>query len=466
MIGLGDAGLITRWLVVFVVLGVIPACSGEGSGGSSKSTEDSQQQICAIGDQLGDISTELSSPSVTELSGRDLGGIFVRRRDLYGRAARLVDDQDDQQLVRGYLQESKVADDALARIWDANRTRVESIGSVWPWVLVMSDPEVTDEERGAYFAARGDFTMVLDALGEACLGGVLPAAVEQEDPKPLPPGVLGFVTLDGVQEFALAGTDGSQVSPVGLPEGAEGVTTLDASPDGTALAVTSWVADGWQVGEFTQGSGFRNWATFPGTSVECVNWAAGGTKLLVPTMSYRGEREVLSVGESGDSSRLDLPGVWPTCVVEPEPGLLVGTYAEDVWELPAPAVLDTATGEVERLDAPEACSMIVGGVSPDHEQVAFAATCDDPLESGLYVAPLEGGKARQLVAGHVALPKWSGSGDWILFGFSSLGEPLPDSIRVWAVEPDGESLQQVLDEPSSFPVWTAFETIAAQALES
>jgi hypothetical protein len=46
-----------------------------------------------------------------------------------------------------------------------------------------------------------------------------------------------------------------------------------------------------------------------------------------------------------------------------------------------------------------------------------------------------------------------------VFGFAPNGTDLRSGIEVWGVQPDGGSLQRVIDRPSSFPVWTAYPAL-------
>ena len=428
-----------------------------GSGSREPDAErgtppDRSAEACELLDRFGEVGEALGRRSVADRSADELDDLLSQRRDAARHAVEVVDEGDAAVLSR-FLEESEVADAALVRLWEANRDRVPGIGRTWDWVLIQS---ANEEERAGYFAARTDRAMVYDVLAENCGTTELPVAEEASGAEPIEAGVLGFVTLGGSQELGFADTADGAVAPLGLPEGAAGATTLDVSPDGLQIAVNGWGADGARIDVFTPESGFRTWAKIADAAVECATWRADGSELLVVLLHRAGGSEVVSLDANGTATPVSLPGTWGGCAVEVAPGLVVGTQTDDVWDEPRPAMTVVGAGTVQRLDAPPECNTVLGGVSPDGAQAALAATCADPVDTGLWVTPLDGGEANHLVAGHAAVPEWSRSGAWIVFGFAPNGSDLRDGIEVWGVRSDGGSLQRVIDQPSSFPAWTAY----------
>ncbi|MFO1469103.1 MAG: amidohydrolase family protein [Steroidobacteraceae bacterium] len=99
-----------------------------------------------------------------------------------------------------------------------------------------------------------------------------------------------------------------------------------------------------------------------------------------------------------------------------------------LWASLAAATGTTGSGSRVAVEVHEATNLSFA-LSPDHRQVALA------VQGGLYVMPLSGGAARQIVspAYDAQQPAWSPDGRHIAFQSNHDGH-----WRIWIVDPDGE----------------------------
>jgi TolB protein len=86
-----------------------------------------------------------------------------------------------------------------------------------------------------------------------------------------------------------------------------------------------------------------------------------------------------------------------------------------------------------------------GDISPDGRWLAFART--EKEGTRIYIAPVEGGKARRLIDSASTLPRWSPDGRWIAFS-PSRGL----NSGVFIIGADGTGMRR-LAPTGAWPVW-------------
>ena len=86
-----------------------------------------------------------------------------------------------------------------------------------------------------------------------------------------------------------------------------------------------------------------------------------------------------------------------------------------------------------------------GDISPDGRWLAFART--EKEGTHIYIAPVEGGKARRLIDSASTLPRWSPDGKWIAF---SPGRALNSGVFI--IGADGTGMRRIAPT-GAWPVW-------------
>lgn len=189
--------------------------------------------------------------------------------------------------------------------------------------------------------------------------------------------------------------------------------------------------------------------------MDCPQWSADGTKIFVTAIGDSGN-SLRSVRLDGSTEDIDLDLADFYCADSLPGGSLVAGFATADEQVSGGILSLSADGsDPEVIFRKEDCGHLLGEASPDGEQIVASLSCQDPLESGLYLIDVGTGAGSRLVTGGVAAPRFSPTGDWITFGLAPIGENTLQAVSVWIVATDGAGLRQVTRPASSFPAWTA-----------
>jgi hypothetical protein len=357
--------------------------------------------------------------------------------------------------------------------WEQDRVRLVDAHDD-AWMSVVLDDSITreDGEEVSLASYSVGSTRAREQLVVGCRAPELADGPVQETTEDPPPGRLVFLRPNdntGRYDFGDGGrlvvTDSSGRDERDLTPQDPWVTLgwLDAEPTGDhgILVGTREADDGdGQAREFatvvvgSDGEVVDVVQIAPG-QLTCPTWNPNSDKVLgVDNTSFAADRRVHLIDLTGErpSGPLDLPFAAVGCSDFVDNDHLVFSDASrdhgdnrGVW------TVGVDGSDPEELYTPEGCTTAVGAVDPAGTRAALAQTCSDPLQSGLWVMDLSSGEADQLVTGHASLPKWSPDGEWLIFGFSPLGERLV--LGVWQVRADGRQLHQVIEPPAVFPVW-------------
>jgi hypothetical protein len=192
-----------------------------------------------------------------------------------------------------------------------------------------------------------------------------------------------------------------------------------------------------------------------GGPIVCPGWDSRGDSVLALSDStYADERHVLllDLTRATPSGPAPLPFATASCSdFITEDRIVVSNAALDIDDERAVWTVGIDGSDPRELYRPTGgCTTQVGSVDPEATRVALAQTCDDPLDNGVVVVDLATGRPQRVVTGLAALPKWSPDGEWLIFGYASLGQP---GVGVWMARPDGRQLRQVVEAPAWFPAW-------------
>jgi hypothetical protein len=462
-----------RWGVVAGVVVAAAACGGGDGGGDDTQADGTlPPAVCDALDELDEVEKQLGAPEVFELDPAALEDVLIERRAILddlaagteGELHELLADQVlsqpayDATMLDGWAQDRRRLADAHDDAW-ANAVLAESV--------TRDDGEEVSLARWAGGADRARERLVVGCRAPELTGG--PEQETTEDP---PPGRLVFWRPDDDRDYGKGGrlvvTDEAGDDERELPTQDPWVTLgwMDAEPTGDhgMLVGTREAADDDADGEDREfgtvvvdsdGEVLDSLQRAPG-QLSCPTWNPNSDKVVgVDNTSIAGDRRVHLLDLTGEtpSRPLDLPFATVSCSDFVDDDRLV--VSDATLELGDPRGVWTVGVDGEdpqELYTPEMCSTQVGAVDPSGTRVAVAQNCNDRLQSGVWVVDLASGEADQIAVGHGARPKWSPDGEWLVFGYSPLGEGL-NTLSTWVARADGRQLREVVEPLALFPVW-------------
>ena len=236
----------------------------------------------------------------------------------------------------------------------------------------------------------------------------------------------------------------------------DGANAPVVAPDGSTLAAVAWprgsgeIAHVLVVGNLEDG--FEELVVDDELDMWCVQWFPDGERLLLTAFveeSY--SPRLLEVDLDGEITEHSVdPGRYD-CAIPLGGDEVLLTYIGIGTDIQGVARADLSTGAAELFYMKLGCMIYGGGISPDGAALLTAAACDDPSDSGLHLVDLDTGEDEQVLAGPVAFPAWSPTGDWIVFGLY----PDLDSSEstIWAIRLDGSGFRPIDEEPGAQPAW-------------
>jgi hypothetical protein len=246
-------------------------------------------------------------------------------------------------------------------------------------------------------------------------------------------------------------------SPTALTlDGFDGVGGAAVAPDGETIAALAWAPGAVELATTllvgTVDGGFEPVLTDESLDMWCVRWYPSGDRLLL-TAFVEGEMNpaLLTVGLDGSTTPVEVPDGRFDCAVPVDDQRVVLTYLGMDITLIGAAIVDTSTGEPDVLAEMIGCLLYGGVLSPSGDEIAVAATCEEPDESGIYAIDVDTGEADRVLAGEFGFPAWSPSGEWLTFGVYAT--PSVTSSTVWVVRSDGTGARQLTDTIGTQPAW-------------
>jgi hypothetical protein len=414
---------------------------------------------CDRYEDLKAIDDRMVPPGVFELDRDEVAALQAERRALVRHLAGRTTG-DLEVLLSDMLLWQSSFDAALVDSWDDERERLAREGwTSWDWRgELVDDGEVQDRdgEEVRYQDVSGYYGFIDQRLAVECYAPELadgPPVDTSDDP---PEGrILIHRVDDGADDFRGAlvtvSTTGEGERRL-RREGYASIGHYDVGPDGD-VAVTAAEGDGWRLVVVDPTGVVQRFVRTPLIQPACPAWDDGGRRLLL-TDNYAAndERDLHLVDIDGDVRRLDLPFAVTGCSDFLGDDRLV--VADAATELDGPRGVWTVGldgSDPEEVYAPEGCTTQVGDVDPLGTRVAVAQSCEDVLDTSLVVVDLADGGVTPVATGFASLPRWSGDGEWLAFGFGPLGQQ--DPFSAYIAKADGTQLRPLVEGHASFPNW-------------
>lgn len=454
---------------------VASACSGgdeKGDGEGAQVSEDRlPNEVCRLLDRFDENEDALLSWEILELDEVTLADVLEERRDLL---AQLVDETEGglQTLMEERARVQPVVDEAMLDSWDEERARLDDEHNIAILEEAVGTELEDDEGEEIDLPAYWRTTQAgYQRLVVGCRAPELAHGPDQETSEDPPPGRLAFYrppdpeSDDQGGQVVVAKADGTDEQELEISEvpGASDdpgpwapTGMLEASPGPAPhLVVNTQAGDQYALVEVDLDGTIVD---FPQRSTDgpiaCPGWDRQGERLLVATESrFADERRVhiVDMTRATPSGPVPVPLATASCSDFITDDRIVVSAAMDLDDDTAVWTVGLDGSDPEELYRADGCTTQVGSVDPEGTRVALAQNCTDPLDSGIVVVDLSSGESQRVVTGIAALPKWSPDGEWLVFGYSPLGEN--NAVGVWIAHPDGHQLREVVASPAWFPVW-------------
>jgi hypothetical protein len=460
---------------------VVAACGG-GDGdrdGEEDGRKDADERalpdaVCDSLDDLDELEQTLLPPDVFELDSVALEEALVARRALLDDLAAGTDGEL-QDLLADQLTWQAAFDATMLDGWDQDRVRLADAHDD-AWMNVVLDDSVTGEDGENVTLSTYSLvtTWSQGQLVVSCRAPELAGGPVQERTEDAPPGRLVFLRPIGHTNPDGVGADNRMVAtdPSGRYERdlapqdpwlTLGWLDTDPTGDDGILVGTQEAADddgdgdSREFGTVITGSDGEVLDVVergPG-QLACPAWNPGSDQVLgAGNSSVAGDRRLWLADLAGErpTGDLDLPFASVGCSdFVDDDRLVIGDAALDPDDDRGVWTVGVDGSDPRELYAPEGCATAVGAVDPTGTRVTVTQTCFDLRQSGLWVVDLSSGEADQVAVGRAGGGKWSPDGEWLVFGFSPLGES--PFLGVWEVRADGHQLRQVIEPPAFSPVW-------------
>lgn len=409
--------------------------------------------MCELVTDLERSNMELLAPGVYDLDADAVGAVLARRGELRREIAALATGDLGHRLDELLAFEDAVDADMLDT-WDADRgelaaTHSDSYGRVWSDSVESTDGPEIPMAQYAF-----DAKVVRERLVVGCRAPELASGPRQDTTEPPPAGRLVYYSPG--QGLVVSDTAGDDERVVPDPPGWALRSKIDVVDDGDRVLVSAEQDDLFGLVEIDLQGNLR-W-TVSRTDVEliCPQAHETGTMVLGTfNTATTDDRDLVLIDatERHPSGPLALPFASVGCAdfVSGERLVVADAArrhgdARGIWTVD---IDGSAPHELYRYRSP--CVSAIGDVDPARRHVAVYQTCEDPLQSGVWVMDRPSGDMRQIAVGSAGPPKWSPDGSWLVFGFQPIGSD--DTSTVWMAKADGTQLRKVLDETAWTPAW-------------
>ena len=422
-----------RWLVLALVMVAAAACSdGGGRGGEAA------QDACAVVDRQ--VAERDERP--LDLVGLDRAAIDA---ELQGQESRLRDLVAANAIHAPLFTAAadllaRARPEVVARWGDDDGTELEARAHASRRFFVVPQAllEAGLQDADRWSQVNADASWATFALAAGCHGvpaipGDVPNSRPVEARPPVP--VLALDRAAGNQLVRVGG-DGAH-DPVGAV--GSGLAFPALSPDGRTLIsglgeVRTLSIEGVALSDF---DGF--W--------DCGGWLGDGTSVLGryvddDTMAFEPADQpghVLAI----------TGGFCPEPAISPDEVVIdQGRGSEDNWV----AVQRIADGSTAREFRVEGCNLTSGTASPATSTLAFAASCDDLLDSGIWVGDATGKLAHVLTC-VCGVPAFSPDGRWLAYVISPVEGTGGFDTHLGFARTDGTEAFHLPSGRLSFPLW-------------
>jgi len=446
---------------------------GDDAPSAAASAEGLPRAVCALLDRLDQVEEAFEAPEVYALDEPALADALAERREVL---AELVEETPGELkiLLEERTSAQAAVDEAMLDTWDEDRARLAEEHND-AWIDAVVGDELTRGDGGEIdLADYWRATRVgYERLVVGCRAPELVDGPEQETSQDPPPGQLVFFRPEGgdtggggtgqvvvanergtneheleIAEIPGANDDPREWAPTGW---------LDPSPaPDHHLLVNVRAGDEYAMVEVSLAGRIVDFVQRSREGpIMCPGWDTQGEHVLaLYDSNHADERhvEVLDLTRATPSGPAPLPFATAGCSdFITQNRIVVSHAARDIDDERAVWTVGIDGSDPQELYRADECTTQVGSVDPAGTRVALVQACDDPLDNGVVVVDLASGEAQRVVTGNAALPKWSPDGEWLVFGFSPLGEGF--RLGTWMARLDGRQLRQVLEPPAWFPAW-------------
>jgi hypothetical protein len=448
-----DPGLVRR--AVLAVLATVCAL-GAGSCDSeprASSTSLAHDVICSDFEELEAVTASLFDPEVFDLDLAGLRSVLERRRALLADIQAHSDHQLAD-LVEQRLRLTEVADQLALEAWSTDFERLRASGESWLHVAVGDRLEV-DGERLPSMEQQYAVNRTTEVLAVRCRAPELAEPPAQDLSVDPPAGFIDFHRPTGNEgrreRIASTGTIATDLSN---PDNWHWVVMPDLAPSGTSVVVKAEGADGYGLLVLNDDMTVNAVLQQGEPGFDCPSWSPDGSAVIATvSTSDPDEAEIYRFELDGTSHRLDLPRWIRGCVTFVGPDRLAAfTPGPNDAEHTGIWVIGLDGSDPIEAPMPRDCVALLTDTDPTGTRLA-ASRCGDPTQNGLWIIDLADSTTTHVVAGNVAVPKFSPNGEWLVFGYATLGSDPSEDVAIWIVRSDGMGLRELAPSTASFPVW-------------
>lgn len=451
--GLGAPGVGQVMACIALLSVVLVSCDRDN--GSPAAKREAGVAPCELLSEYEDVAELLDAPLVFSRTATELASILGDRAKLTQQLAEATGGTLRSDLHR-LVEYRRAGDPVLVDAWTERKSELESVGGRWPYEALQHGV-VVEGDRVSVGEMNSVARVSFEKLIVQCRAPELGRPPAQDQSVEIEAGHLVFNRPDrrGGALWRMETTGGS-ASRLATPEGWDDLSSPAVAPDGVTIAAVvrshDTPATGVAIGSLSQP--FEVVWQESSLSISCVAWAPDQRRIVATATDANGDSVFTSVGVDGGATVIEIEFREGSCAhyLDEERLAIDFVLNREGGDAEIVSVTTSGTGSRRLYNNPD-CNEQIGRVSPSRPEIAIALACEDPTQNGVYVYNFETQSISRLLAGNVALPAWSPSGDWIAFGYAPLGHNLFESVSAWAIRRDGKGLRQITTPASSFPAW-------------
>jgi hypothetical protein len=438
---------------------LLAACSS-GSNEESTRRPSVQPTRCTAVRALADYErVQLDAHRILRLSDAQVRAAYVKRRSLTERVASVVDDGHLHGSIEDTLRLRAVYEPFIVQQLRDHHDDMERVGRAWPF-LAIARVTATDEQRAAF--ARGRSAPWEDRIRVQCEAPELAHLPAQDRAGRPEPGTIVYDSLESAHGLLAVPSTGGEPREVPIPAGWDDLSHPAVAADGRTIAALATSPDGSGIAVGTLDGSFRVIYELPSdAAADCLEWDRSTGDVLVTLRAPDYSSRHMRIHHDGSTEPVALGVDHVDCASGMDDGrLLLDGATDDVDDFGAIGVVAPDGTGFRHVYEPKDCGVLARRVAPDRPVAAVSQTCASVRSDGLVLLDLATGRRTHPLTGYVAVPSWSPSGDWLVFGLAPIGTDATETERVYVMRPDGSGLRRLTGAPSSFPVWVTDELAA------